>query len=164
MSTSLFDFLSMLLMVVRIELLLGDVVVLRRKHVELGVFEHFVGIFGLCLSHLCRFASVCDLSQLSSLLVQLSLKFGRLWVEAIVECEPLAKRAELPKAQRACTNDSGRFKETDLLVHGKFLGVVSQRDLPELEENGHGKQGAHLALVLLNGFVFAPVFVLGGVV
>ena len=88
--------LSMLLMVVRIELFLGNVVVLRCEHVELGVFEHFVGIFGLCLSHLCRFAIVCDLSQLSSLLVQLSLKFGRLWVEAIVECEPLAKRAELP--------------------------------------------------------------------
>ena len=91
----------MLLMVVCLELFLGDVMVLRCQHVELRVLENFVGILDLSLSLRSGFAHVGRLFHLHGFLLGLALEFSGFRVESIVESQTLAQIAELPKTERA---------------------------------------------------------------
>ena len=124
---------SMLFVIVRIDILLHDDMILRCQHVELGVLEDPVWVLRLGLSFFRCFALVRLLFEDSGLLIKFPLELGRLWIEPVIEGQALAKRAELPKAERKCTNDRCRFEHSHLLVQCKLIANVCQRDLPKLE-------------------------------
>ena len=154
----------MLLVIVRIELLLGQDMVLRCQHVELGVLKDLARVLDFRLSFLDRFLNVTTLLEDSGFLGKFALEFGWLRVEPIVEGHFLAQVGVLPEAETASSNKGSAFEHSHLFVQGCLCGNISDTDLPNLECNWHTEQCRNLVVILLESFVFADVFILRGIV
>ena len=89
----------MLLVVRRIDLLLGNDVTLGSEHLELGVLKHLVGIGKLRHALLDGLLPVRLLLEHHGLLAELALELRRLGVEPIVEGHLLAQVAVLPHGE-----------------------------------------------------------------
>ena len=91
---------SVLLGVGRVDVVVDDREVLRRKLVELRVQEHVVGVLGLGKALLDGLLLVGLLLEHQGLLLELALQLGRLRVKAVVVGQQLARRRVLPHADR----------------------------------------------------------------
>ena len=90
----------MLLGVGRVDVVVDDREVLRRKLVELRVQEHVVGVLGLGEALLDGLLLEGLLLEHQGLLLELALQLGRLRVKAVVVGQQLARRRVLPHADR----------------------------------------------------------------
>ena len=143
---------------------LRENVVLRGQHVELRVLESLVGILYFSQPIFHRFLLVGLLFEHSSLNQELPLQVGRFRIQSVVHDHLFSEGAVLPQADRACTNNSGAFEHSHLLVQVDFFSYVCQTDLPHLERHRDNKEGCSLVGVLLECGILAEVFILHGVI